>query len=95
VRAEPLERPIGLLAAAVPRLTSLAVATHALHVLPDVDAALAHDVLAKIEATAADPCGAATSRFRQTGASAAPGRRLASGGLRVCSRRPAPCVARR
>jgi hypothetical protein len=53
---EPSERPIGVLATAVPRLISLAVATYAVHVLPDVDtserAALDDDLLQTIDATA-------------------------------------------
>jgi hypothetical protein len=53
---EPSDRPIGALAAAVPRLISLAVATYAVHVLPDVDtperAELDDDLLATIDATA-------------------------------------------
>lgn len=54
---EPTDRPIGVLATAVPRLISLAVATYAVHVLPDVDtperAALDDELLATIDATAA------------------------------------------
>ena len=53
---EPSDRPIAVLAAAVPRLISLAVATYAVHILPDVDtperAALDDELLATIDATA-------------------------------------------
>jgi hypothetical protein len=53
---EPSDRPIGVLATAVPRLISLSVATYAAHVLPDVDtserAALDDELLATIDATA-------------------------------------------
>jgi hypothetical protein len=54
---EPSIRPLGLLATAVPRLVSLAVATYAMHILPEVDtperAALQDELLATIDATAA------------------------------------------
>lgn len=54
---EPSTRPLGLLAAAVPRLISLAVATYAVHVLPDAvtpeRAGLEDELLATIDATAA------------------------------------------
>jgi hypothetical protein len=50
------DRPIGLLATALPRLISLAVATYAVHLLPEVDtperAALDDELLATIDATA-------------------------------------------
>jgi hypothetical protein len=53
---EASDRPIGALATAVPRLISLAVATYAVHVLPDVDtperAALDDELLATIDETA-------------------------------------------
>jgi hypothetical protein len=53
----PAERPITLLATAIPRLISLAVATNILHTLPDraqaSDPGLADELLATIDATAA------------------------------------------
>jgi hypothetical protein len=53
---ESSDRPIGALATAVPRLISLAIATYAVHVLPDVDtperAALDEELLATIDETA-------------------------------------------
>jgi hypothetical protein len=53
---KPSTRPLGLLATAVPRLISLAVATYALHVLPELDtperAELEDDLLATIDAAA-------------------------------------------
>jgi hypothetical protein len=54
---EPPDRPITLLATAVPRLISLAVATNVLHILPDTaeasGAGLADQLLATIDSTAA------------------------------------------
>jgi len=54
---EPSTRPLGMLATAVPRLISLAVATYAVHVLPEAltseRAALEDELLATIDATAA------------------------------------------
>jgi hypothetical protein len=54
---EPTSRPVGLLATAVPRLVSLAVATHAVHVLPNADtperAALDDELFATIDMAAA------------------------------------------
>jgi hypothetical protein len=53
---ESNDRPIGALATAVPRLISLAVATYAVHVLPDVDtperAVLDDELLVTIDETA-------------------------------------------
>ena len=52
---EPPDRPITLLATAVPRLISLAVATNVLHLLPDrpqASTALATDLIATIDTTA-------------------------------------------
>ena len=54
---DPPERPIMLLATAIPRLISLAVAANVLHLLPtdthDAAAALAGELIATIDATAA------------------------------------------
>jgi hypothetical protein len=54
---DPSSRPVGLLATAVPRLVSLAVATHAVHILPHADtperAALDDELFATIDAAAA------------------------------------------
>ena len=54
---EPTSRPVGLLATAVPRLVSLAVATYAVHVLPNADtperAALDDELFATIDMAAA------------------------------------------
>lgn len=54
---EPSSRPVGLLATAVPRLVSLAVATYAVHILPNADtperAALEDALFATIDAAAA------------------------------------------
>jgi hypothetical protein len=56
-RAQVAERPIGLLATAVPRLISLSVATYALQVLPSSAsaerAAIADELLSTIDITAA------------------------------------------
>jgi hypothetical protein len=53
---EPPERPIALLATAIPRLISLAVAAHVLHLLPPATqrgAGIVGELIATIDATAA------------------------------------------
>jgi hypothetical protein len=49
---EPGTRPLGLLATAVPRLVSLAVATYAVHILPE-RAPLVNELLATVDQSAA------------------------------------------
>ena len=51
----PPDRPITLLATAIPRLISLAVAANILHILPAavLDAAIGNDVLGTLDLTAA------------------------------------------
>jgi len=51
----PPDRPITLLATAIPRLISLAVAANVLHILPAavLDAAIGNDILGTLDATAA------------------------------------------
>ena len=69
----PPDRPITLLATAIPRLISLAVAANVLHILPAavLNAAIGNDVLGTLDLTAAGSLTAATKRSRLTPANRA------------------------
>ena len=70
----PPDRPITLLATALPRLISLAVAANVLHLLPTStrDALdVAEELIATIDTTATGSCTAATSPSNPTAAPAA------------------------